>query len=329
MTATIKKRISIIIPCYNEEANISRCLHSLQQINYPKELIQVIVADNGSSDNSRKIARTFPVLVVENIGCTIGAVRNFGASFADGEILAFVDADCEVTEDWVASFIHYFTDDNRKQIGIVGSPPLVPPNGNLIERAWFSHRKDDYIGEADYVGSANMVISKELFNALCGFHEGLTSGEDFDLCARARNNGFKIISDYRIVNYHHGYPKNIRDFIQREVWHGKGMVADFHNPLKSRPLLLSIEYLFLNLLIVSISIVSLVKRRNFHLKSIPFLLMLEIAPVFMLALKKSIEGGSFKYLPILGFLYYIYGSSRSVSLLIIIKNVVLRENKAR
>jgi len=241
--------VSIIIPCYNEEENIFRCLRSLERLDYPTHLLQVILVDNGSQDRSLEIAKKHSVQVFEKKGGTIGSVRNYGANIAEGNILAFVDADCVVEQNWIMSFLKYFKNENNR-VGITGGPLRVPLEGNLIQRAWFSHRKENFIGQVEYVGSANLIISRALFKEVGGFDEKITSGEDFDLCSRIKATGYKVISDYRIVSYHYGYPSNTGEFIKREIWHGKGMIVDFKEPLKSKPLMLSILYLFLNIIIV-------------------------------------------------------------------------------
>jgi len=309
-----KPRISVIIPCYNEENNISRCLRSLELLEYPRNLLQVIMVDNGSQDRSIDIAKKFPVQAIEKRGGTIGSVRNFGADFSTGEILAFVDADCVVAQDWVISFLEYFENKNT-EVGIVGAPPRVPLDGNLIQRAWFSHRKDNFISQVEYVGSANLIISRALFNEVGGFDENISSGEDFDLCSRVKTRGYKVISDYRIVSYHYGYPSNIIDFIKREIWHGKGMTVDFTNPLKSRPLMLSFLYLIINILIIFFLVIFTIEKSSIFLYLIFALLGAELFPVILFSFQKSSQRRSFTYFPVLTLLYYIYGMSRSYSLL--------------
>ena len=304
------------------------CLRSLEQLQYHQDFLQVIVVDNGSQDRSVDIAKQFPVQVMEKRGGTIGAVRNFGAGFSTGEILAFVDADCVVAQDWVMSFLEYFENKNM-EVGIVGAAPRVPLDGNLIQRAWFSHRKDNFIGEVEYVGSANLIISRTLFNEVGGFDENITAGEDFDLCSRVKTTGYKVISDYRIVSYHYGYPSNTIEFIKREIWHGKGMIVDFKKPLESRPLMLSCLYLFLNILIISSLLLFAFEKSSSFLYLVLMLLGAELFPVILLSLQKSIQRKSVTYLPVLIYLYYIYGMSRSYSLILIAIDWLCRQNKSQ
>lgn len=90
-------RISLIIPAYNEQVYLPRLLDSVElaSANYKdgSSAIEVIVSDNGSTDNTAEIARSRGCTVVKEEKRIIAAVRNAGAAAANGEILTFVDAD--------------------------------------------------------------------------------------------------------------------------------------------------------------------------------------------------------------------------------------------
>lgn len=96
-------RFSVVIPTYNEEEYLPRLLDGidLARARYESDMnaVEVIVADNGSTDRTRDLARTRGCTVVVVEKRVIGAVRNGGARAALGEILAFVDADSQVHPD--------------------------------------------------------------------------------------------------------------------------------------------------------------------------------------------------------------------------------------
>ena len=83
-------------PVKDRAEELQRCLASLASLDYPQEKLQVIVVDDGSSDESALVARQFGALVVPSGGTGRGpaAARNVGAAMASGEILAFIDSDC-------------------------------------------------------------------------------------------------------------------------------------------------------------------------------------------------------------------------------------------
>jgi glycosyltransferase involved in cell wall biosynthesis len=90
-------RISLIVPVYNEEEYLPFLLDSVEKarecFTLGPSLIEVIIADNGSTDNTAIIAGQRRYLVVHEERRIIAAVRNAGARVAQGEILAFTDAD--------------------------------------------------------------------------------------------------------------------------------------------------------------------------------------------------------------------------------------------
>jgi len=102
-------RISVIIPCYNEEATIAGCLEALaSQTVRPYE---VIVVDNNSTDKTAQIAKTHGALVVKETKQGLIAARNKGLNAAHGNILARVDADTIVSETWIEEIETMFEDD--------------------------------------------------------------------------------------------------------------------------------------------------------------------------------------------------------------------------
>lgn len=99
------KEISVIVPIYNVEKYLKKCLQSLQNQNF--ESYEVILVDDGSTDNSRKIAEkyvevhrdTFTVVAQENKG--LSEARNTGMQYAKGRYICFVDSDDYVEESYL------------------------------------------------------------------------------------------------------------------------------------------------------------------------------------------------------------------------------------
>lgn len=91
-------RFSIIIPAYNEERFLPRLLASIEiaRANYDHEEVEVIVADNSSTDRTAEIARSKGCRVASISERRIAAARNGGANIARGEILCFIDADSAI-----------------------------------------------------------------------------------------------------------------------------------------------------------------------------------------------------------------------------------------
>lgn len=108
--ATLKTRcpglVSVVIPCYNNQATIERAIKSALCQSYSH--IEVIVIDDGSSDNSKKIIRSFGDQITWIEGRNRGAcyARNRGVGMSCGEYLQFLDADDELLEGKIERQVH-------------------------------------------------------------------------------------------------------------------------------------------------------------------------------------------------------------------------------
>ena len=94
-------KISVIIAAYNSELKIEGCIKSLLSQEYPRNLFEIIVVDDGSKDKTVQYAKKAgadEVLSVNHCGC--GGAKLEGAKRAKGEIFAFLDSDCEAQENW-------------------------------------------------------------------------------------------------------------------------------------------------------------------------------------------------------------------------------------
>jgi glycosyltransferase involved in cell wall biosynthesis len=93
--------ISVIVPSYNEEANIGRCLESLANQTIPRNEYEIIVVDGNSKDRTREIAERYADLVFIQTSAKVGGARNDGVLRSRGEIIATTDADCIIPPDWL------------------------------------------------------------------------------------------------------------------------------------------------------------------------------------------------------------------------------------
>ena len=210
--------VSIIIPTYNEERYLSACLDSVFNLDYEKEDMEVIVVDNGSTDRTMEIGESYGVKILRDDTMNVSGLRNLGANQSNGYILAFVDADCVVSEEWLKYASIYFDD---MDVAAWGAPPTPPKESTWVQQTWyFVRQKEQQVQEVDWLESMNLFVRKDQFIKIGGFNETLVTCEDVDFSYRIRKYG-KIVSDSRIEVIHLGEAGTVREFMKKEVWRGR------------------------------------------------------------------------------------------------------------
>jgi glycosyltransferase involved in cell wall biosynthesis len=220
--------VAIIIPALNEAQHIGNCLESLARLAGGVEVVDVIVVDNGSTDQTTTLALQSGARVLSNPGASIGALRNLGARSTRADVLAFLDADCTVAPDWLRNAIRCMEETDA---GIVGSTHAFPENASWTARA-ASLASADKVGEVNYIPSGNMFARRAAFEAVDGFNEALQTNEDVDLCRRVSRQGYLVRADPSIKAVHHGIPRSVAEFVRREIWHGLGSFSLFFDGLR-------------------------------------------------------------------------------------------------
>lgn len=212
--------VSIIIPAFNEEKFLPRCLDSIGGLAWPKEQLEVIVVDNGSTDSTCAIAESYGAVLLRDPDKTVSGLRNLGAARAKGRILAFVDADCTVAGDWLTRSKAYFEDE---ALAAWGAPPVVPESATWVQQAWFVLRQKgvQQPEKVAWLESMNLFVRRDLFLAHNGFDESLETCEDVDFSYRISGNG-DILSDPAIRVVHLGEAATVGHFIRKELWRGVG-----------------------------------------------------------------------------------------------------------
>jgi len=212
-------RVSFVIPVKDDADRLRRCLESVAHNEYPRALVDVIVVDNGSTDDSARIARDAGATVLVAREGRVADLRNLGADAATGEVLAFVDADHEIAPGWIGAAVAALTDD---RVAAVGSPCDAPSDGTWVQRRYDRLRmKRTRTADVDWLGSGNMAVRRDVFEASGRFDERLEACEDVDLCNRIRRAGYRIVSDPALGNIHFGDPKTLGALFRGEMWRGR------------------------------------------------------------------------------------------------------------
>ncbi|CBL46094.1 Glycosyl transferase, family 2 [gamma proteobacterium HdN1] len=214
-------KYSVIIPCYNESHVIGQCLASVNVAREGRNDVQVIVVDNGSTDTSGAIARAHQKHPLDQVidvpRLRISAVRNAGARISSGEIILFLDSDIEVPSNWLTTLDDWFGQQRSDVLGFVDLPPVTAP---WVARIWGERvlARRHTAGEVDFLPGRNICVLRRWFDAVGGFSETLTTGEDKDFVMRLGKAGARVMTDRSIPLIHLGYERNFREWMRKEYW---------------------------------------------------------------------------------------------------------------
>jgi glycosyltransferase involved in cell wall biosynthesis len=173
--------LSVVIPALNSASTISRTLSSIFSNKFPPDLFEVLVVDNGSSDNTVQIASEFSVKVFHCSKRGIGPPRNLGIKMAKGKVVCLTDSDCVVESDWLEK-INEFFERNPEADGVGG--PVLPYSDNqnkvqrltgelFVEDQGYPEevRKVEFGSFAGMIFGSNCAYKKEVVVSAGGFSE--------------------------------------------------------------------------------------------------------------------------------------------------------------
>lgn len=191
-------RISVVIPHFNDLDNLKICLSCLMQQTLPHDQFEIIVADNNSDlglDVLQSIVAEITNQKAKVIAAPIqgaGEARNAGVFASKSEILAFTDSDCQPSVDWLENGLRAI-----EKADLVGGRVQVllknPDNPCPVEafESVFAFNNQSYVLKKQFSVTANLLVSREVFDAVGGFRQGVS--EDKDWCHRAIAAGYSII----------------------------------------------------------------------------------------------------------------------------------------
>ncbi len=205
--------VSVIVPCYNEEKNIGFLLEALNQQIYPLELIDIIIIDGLSTDQTLEVINDHKeknnklnIKVLSNPLKNIPSALNIGIRNSSGEVIVRMDAHSIPDPDYIRICVE---DLNNKLGSNVGGRWIIIPGskskmGKCISLA-ASHpfgvgdAKYRYSSEAGYVDTVPFgAFYRNLIDEIGYFNEDLLANEDYEFNVRIRNSGRKIYFDPRI-----------------------------------------------------------------------------------------------------------------------------------
>lgn len=202
--------LSVVIPLYNCEETIEKCLESLCNQDYP--YYEVIVVDDGSTDETVRICSTFKdvrAICLDNGGPS--RARNMGVSKARGEIVVFTDGDCIAEKNWLSEIKNSFI---APEVAGVGGDQQSPEDETAFGKrvqALFKMlgfvtsyiQVDKIMVDTEHNPSCNAAYRKSVFEKIRGFDETLWPGEDVDLDVRIKKGGYRLLFNPKAVVRHY------------------------------------------------------------------------------------------------------------------------------
>ncbi len=203
----MKPFVSIIMPVYNDGERLRLCLAALEKQTYPADRFEVIVIDNGSKQSPEAIVKEFPhaKFFLETRPGSYCA-RNKGLQEAQGDMLAFTDADCVPKPTWLENGIEAFQREPNAglvagRIDVFFRDPKKPSFVEVYESVRAFPQKS-YIDDHHYGATANMITSRANMNQIGPFNDALKSSGDKDWGNRVYKSGMKLIyADDAIVEH--------------------------------------------------------------------------------------------------------------------------------
>lgn len=296
--------ISVIIPARNEEQNIQQCIRSVLEQDYPPSLLEVIIIDDHSEDNTYEAAlalnntgRVSVLKLADRLDGSDSTVAfkkralTLGIEKSKGELIVTTDADCIAGEQWVANIAALY---ERQDPAMIVAPVDFSNKNNLVE----TFQSLDFmsmqgitvasleLGLGNMSNGANLAFKKSAFNAVGGYKgvDNLASGDDYLLMMKINNAFPSKISSLKAkdaIVYTPPQPDWKGFFQQRIRWASKSGKYDD----KKMTLILSYVYLF-NLLFLVLAVLSFFNGWYFFILVNMLLIKIEVELIYLFPVAK-------------------------------------------
>ncbi len=201
--------VSVIIPVYNDAKRLEKCLEALEAQSYATGNYEVIVVDNGSDEGQAiesVVSQFFHAYYTYEAKQGSYAARNQGLSIAKGEIIAFTDADCLPTANWLENGVQALL--SHPSGGLVAGKIEIffrhasPLNPVEIYEKIMALPQQQFVEENHYGATANVFTWKHIFEKVGLFNIALKSGGDVDWGNRVYAKGYQLIYAEDVKIYH-------------------------------------------------------------------------------------------------------------------------------
>ena len=217
----LKPLVSVIVPVLNVSSTIDELMDALNRQTYPDESTEIIIVDNGSTDNTvEKVREHDVILLTEHSVKSPYAARNRGFEKAGGTIFALTDANKIPDKNWIENGIKALSNSNADIAGgnILFDLGENPTTAEIYDSVMFNNNENLVHNEG---GSAagNLFFKREVLNEIGPFPENFRSGMDIWWTQKAVNKGFKLVYAYEAVVF--CKPRKLKAVLKKSYRVGK------------------------------------------------------------------------------------------------------------
>lgn len=213
--------ISIIIPAHNAARTIMACFTALQQQTAVPESLEILIIDDGSTDETRQLAEAAGATVIHQPRSGPAAARNCGIRAAQGDIVCFTDADCVPAPNWVAE---------------ITTPLRQNPEISACKGAYCTQQREilarfvqlEYEDKYDRLRAFPFITFMDFYSAACrrqvllenqGFDERFPNSEDRELSYRLAARGYQMVFQPTALVCH-VHANNLAGYFRKKVMNG-------------------------------------------------------------------------------------------------------------
>lgn len=221
-------RVSVIVPAHNEELTLEKTCRSVLALDYPKELLELVIVDDGSTDRTLTVANVIKcshpgaVKVISQENGGKWRAMNSGIASSSGEFIACLDADSTIKQDALNKMLPYFSE---PKVAVVLPMLYVDSPKNLLQKVqWheyvinmFYRKVAGFLNCIHVAPGPFSLYRKSVLMEIGGFRDGFKT-EDLEICMRLQSRHYKIMQTTETEAYTEA-PDTFRElYRQRKRW---------------------------------------------------------------------------------------------------------------